>query len=86
MNGMHLHRIGKMSLGVAAAGSEVVFEFWRAIDVNALHIASQPSTGKQSHQSENMVTVHMGDKNSRYLANPQIAAENLVLGTFSTVK
>jgi hypothetical protein len=33
-----------------------------------------------------MIPMHVGDKNTTYLANSQFAAQELMLGSFATIK
>lgn len=71
---------------ITTTGSEIFIQLWWTINIDLIRIASQAATGEKTHQAKDVVTMHMGDKNAAELADFQITPQDLMLGSFATVK
>jgi len=75
-----------MRLGAAQTSLQILMNLRRTVDINPFYITRQAATGQQTHQAENMVAVHVGDKYPSQLTDSQVAAQELVLSSFPAVK
>ena len=65
---------------------EVVPQGIRSVEVDAAAGPGQPEAGQQARQAKGVVTVHVGDEDPTQLADPQLTAQELMLGALAAIK
>ncbi|MFM2431995.1 MAG: hypothetical protein RLZZ511_3208 [Cyanobacteriota bacterium] len=70
---MDAQGIGEVSVGIAAAGFDIVMQIRGAVEINLVNIARETATGEESHQAKDVIAMHVGDEDAANLARSQVA-------------
>ncbi|CAI8166509.1 MAG: Uncharacterised protein [Synechococcus sp. CC9902] len=84
---VHLQRVADAGGAVGQSTLQKAFQGVRSVEVNSLiAVPGQSQAGQETGQTEDMISMHVGDEHPSQLGQPQIAAQELMLGAFTAVE